>query len=407
MPGPIRSFIDTLQERQPVRNAIRDFVGMPRRYGSVIDPMEEMTARDRERGQDISREGLPNRRLASTAAMAVEPEGMAMPIPEGPPAPMRSGAPDPLQPYKGMSLAQAAVTAPSDALKRYDGMPPRQRSAQPAGQGGDFASRIGQISQSSLDQAQKYEQMAIVALNAAAAPNETKERRAALMRIGENYMKMSERFNERDYVTLRRDKEMADAAKYEKQMMEAQTEDALGRAKGVAALPENMMRERPNVPVSVFATQRGQTALDQAIASGKGIPPGAIDAATKLGYEEFLPTRVAQHAEEMAKGGRIFDEDHPGFAEIQSFYRDALGTNPTPEEYDILRNKLTRQIYLPLGAAARALGEDPRDVAQYLENLSASIMGPRPRQRQWSDVLPSFDFGSWPTIPTEAFTGEK
>lgn len=390
--GPIRSFIDTLQERQPVRNAIRDFVGMPRRYGSVIDPMEEMTARDRERGQDISREGLPNRRLASTAAMAVEPEGLAMPIPEGPPAPMRSGAPDPLQPYKGMSLAQAAVTAPSDALKRYDGMPPRQRSTEPAGQGSDFASAIRTIGRSSLDPAQKYEQMANAAYEAAARPGETKERRAALMRIGENYMKMSDRFYQRDFTSQRRDAEMTAARQASESLLKTAGESELNQIAGMASMPQKMLRDSPNMPLAQFAEQRAEQASKELTASKLAQDPNVIQEARQRGFDDAIPTRISQYAEEMAGGGRLFDEDHPGFGEIRSIYKSLLGPTPTPEAYDTLRNKLTMQISRPLFGAAVQLGEDPADAAQYIENLTESIMGPRPRQPSMMDWLPRFDF---------------
>ena len=44
MPTQIRSFIDTLQEKQPLRSAFRSLLGIPRR--PALDPMEDPTARE-------------------------------------------------------------------------------------------------------------------------------------------------------------------------------------------------------------------------------------------------------------------------------------------------------------------------------------------------------------------------
>jgi len=181
MAGPILTFLDNLQDRQPVRNAVRGVFGLPQKRSTVIDPMEEMAARDAERGGDISNPNPMTRPAPRIASNATGGPGVAAGLPAPP------QAIDETQPYQGMGMIKGMTTPPSAALRER-----RQMAARPMAQAGGSNSLSQSISlihqMPDLPPADRAQMLSDLMYRSATEATDN-DRRETLMRIGDTYMK--------------------------------------------------------------------------------------------------------------------------------------------------------------------------------------------------------------------------
>lgn len=412
MPGPIRSFIDTLQERQPVRNAVRDFLGVPRRYGSVIDPMDEMSARDYS--------NVGSRRLASNAPMAVEPEGgLAMPIPEETPQVIQTGAPDPLKPFKGMSIAQAAVTAPNEVLdkRRYDGMPPQGQAPRQSPQQSpqSLAAVIDSINASKLPAADKYGLLADEMAKASFAPGVTPERVNALAGWGRYYLQARDRQLMLDREESRRGQALTDReAEWTRRGKEIEAQTAASEKllekdyelQQRAAAEQAKLRGRPaNFEDAVAVLDTGEVPLSTYMETNRsaaiqGMPEKpnekpedvgrrAANTALLTGTGRILANLTKRNAEL-----GYFGPASPAFPDIQAVWQAKLAEKPTIENYDSLAAQLAGIMAVTVGAELTKNGAPPSERDAYIEETVASVLGPRPAAPN-NPLIPDFIFPSY------------
>ena len=189
MASPITSFIDTLQGKQPLRNAMRGLLGGPRRSSTLIDPMEEMLAREREMGGDVSNP-LPQQRRPPVLPVAAQEELPAPSQQLAPPEVIPTPPPvDEKRPYKGMGVMEAMFTPHSMALERQKkqarGAAPGMLAGSPAGLAGSIRTITDDPE---MDEVTKLKRLADVTAIAAIEATDNDQRKT-LMRVSENFMK--------------------------------------------------------------------------------------------------------------------------------------------------------------------------------------------------------------------------
>ncbi len=155
MPGPLTSFIDTLQQRQPLRGLL----GMQRRPSPMPLPQDRPT---------------------------VAPVAMQEPLPE-PPETIATPQPvDERQPDKGMGIVEAMFTPHSMALDRQRRRARGQTGVAP-GSSTALAGSIRSITDDpELDEVTKLKRLADVTALAAIEATDNDQRKT-LMRVSENY----------------------------------------------------------------------------------------------------------------------------------------------------------------------------------------------------------------------------
>lgn len=403
MPGSLTSFIDTLQEKQPLRSAVRGLLGMPRRSSTLIDPMEEMIAREREMGGDVS-DPMPaaTRRpaIVPTAAQETLPNpSNQSPAPEVLPPP----AVDERQPYKGMGVLEAMFTPHSMALDRQRQRARGQAGTPAGGMPQGLASTIRSITDDpEMPEVDKLKRLADVTAVAAIEATDNDQRKT-LMRVSENYLR---RATFRESADLSRQTAM-DAMAQQRQNLELQRgllQDQLASERSlldqsatnterlneqVARLErESMSRgtafadeiaplvQDRSMPVELYARQMQAAAA--ARNREKGVPdPAGETAAYENARLNGLRVRIGQHiADAIEAGAPLFDEYHPGFAEFSIPYRARL--LETPDQYDQLRSELTSIIGPAIFEEVRKAGIPYGEAARYVEGLTGTILGPKP-----------------------------
>lgn len=387
MPGPLTSFIDKLQE-QPLRKAMG---GLLRRPSTRIDPMEEMLARDREMGGDVS-DPFPDQRR-------VTPVAMQEPLPAPAAAPP---AVDERRPYKGMGILEAMYTPHSMALDR------QRRQARgpgpgPAGAPTPLAGSIRAITDDpELDEVAKLKRLADVTALAAVEATDNDQRKA-LMRVSENYLKratfresadmsrqtvMDALAGQRENIGLQRalmqdqlasERELLDhSATHTERLNEQVARLARESASRGTAFSDEiapLMQDRA-MPVEIYARQMQAAAA--ARNREKGVPdPAGETAAYENARLNGLRVRIGQHVSDAIQSGSpLFDENHPGFTEFSIPYRAKL--MESPEKYDSLRSELTSIIGPAIFEEVRKAGIPYGDAAKYVEGLTGAILGPKP-----------------------------
>jgi hypothetical protein len=404
MPGSLTSFIDTLQEKQPLRSAVRGLLGMPRRSSTLIDPMEEMIAREREMGGDVS-DPMP----APTRRPAVMPTAAQQPLPAPAPA-TEPGSPgvlappsavDERQPYKGMGMLEAMVTPHSMALDRQ-----RQRArgqAESVGGAQGLATSIRAITDDpELPEIDKLKRLADITALAAIEATDNDQRKT-LMRVSENYLRratfresadmgrqttLDAMDKQRETLNLQRGL-MQDQFASEQQLLNqgaTNTErlneqvarlerEAVSRGTAFADEIAPLAQDR-SMPVELYARQMQAAAA--ARNREKGVPDPAGEAAA---YENArlngLRVRVGQHiSDAIQTGSPLFDENHPGFTEFSIPYRARLMS--APQQYDQLRAELTSVIGPAIFEEVRKADIPFVEAARYVEGLTGAILGPKP-----------------------------
>lgn len=400
MAGPILTFLDNLQERQPVRNALRGVLGLPRRRSTLIDPMEEMTARDAEMGGDISNP-FPNTRMAPRiASTATTGPGVAAALP----APSQPAV-DETQPYKGMGMAQAIVTPPSAALRQR-----RAGMAAPAAGGGRVAQAapnslsqsIGLISQNTTLPASDRALMLSDLMTQHAAEATDNDRRATLVRLAETYLKQHATLSaiergERGFEAARaaaekmaqRASDDAQKARTLEEKLPGLTADAQIRvnsaltqsAKDAASTPTQFNDYTAplndmGLTITDYAN-RMRGAVEMAMFNGdKPFDPALAQAEYDRAFEAGFVKRLAQIGKNSSDAASMFGRHHPAFGEIESYYRGVLAKNPA--QYDALANRIAGQIASSAGREMQLQGYASDAILRYSQKVAADILGPKP-----------------------------
>lgn len=394
MPGPLTSFIDTLQKKRPLLGAVP---GLASRR-TVVDPMEEMLARDREMGGDVSNPYPAQRRVMPVAmqeqlpALQEQPEMIATPP-----------AVDEKRPYKGMGVIEAMFTPHSMAIDRQ-----RQRARGTAGgvQGAPAIGLAGSIrsitDDPEMDEVTKLKRLADVTALAAIEATDNDQRKT-LMRVSENYMKraayresadmsrqtvMDALSKQQENIGLQRGL-MQDQLASERELLDHSATNTERLNEQVARLAREsasrgtafsdeiapLMQDR-GMPVEIYARQMQAAAA--ARNREKGVPDPAGEAAA---YDNArlngLRVRIGQHiSDAINSGSPLFDESHPGFTEFSIPYRAKL--MESPDKYDQLRSELTSIIGPAVFEEVRKAGIPYGEAATYVEGLTGSILGPKP-----------------------------
>ena len=403
MASPITSFIDTLQGKQPLRNAMRGLLGGPRRSSTLIDPMEEMLAREREMGGDVSNP-LPQQRRPPVLPVAAQEELPAPSQQLAPPEVIPTPPPvDEKRPYKGMGVMEAMFTPHSMALERQKkqarGASPGMLAGSPAGLAGSIRTITDDPE---MDEVTKLKRLADVTAIAAIEATDNDQRKT-LMRVSENYMKratyresadtsrqtvMDALSKQQENIGLQRGL-MQDQLASERELLDRSATNTERLNEQIARLAREsasrgtafsdeiapLMQDR-GMPVEIYARQMQAAAA--ARNREKGIPDPAGEAAA---YDNAklngLRVRVGQHVSDAINSGSpLFDESHPGFTEFSIPYRAKL--MEAPDKYDQLRSELTSTIGPAVFEEVRKAGIPYSEAATYVEGLTGSILGPKP-----------------------------
>jgi hypothetical protein len=371
MPGPLTSFIDTLQQRQPLSGLL----GMQRRPR----PMP-----------------LPGDR------QAVAPAAMQEPLPQPPEAVASPEPVDERRPYKGMGVFEAMFTPHSMALDRQRR---RARGQTGAAAGGStaLAGSIRSITDDpELDEVTKLKRLADVTALAAIEATDNDQRKT-LMRVSENYLKratfhesagmsrqtvMDALSKQQETLGLQRellqdqlaserdllDRGATNTERLNEQVARLARESA---SRGTAFSDEiaPLMQDRA-MPVEIYARQMQAAAA--ARNREKGVPDPAGEAAA---YDNArlnaLRVRIGQHISDAIRSGSpLFDENHPGFSEFSIPYRAKL--MEAPDKYDQLRSELTSIIGPAIFDEVRKAGIPYGEAAKYVEGLTGAILGAKP-----------------------------
>lgn len=395
MAGPIRTFIDTLQERQPVRNALRSVLGMPQRRGTVIDSFEEMAARDREMGGDISN-AYPNTRMdpriASTATAG--PSGAAgLPAPQAAPEMIATPAPvDPSQPLAGMGMMQGVFTPPSDGAKRQSGTPARQVSQQ----GGDLSASTRAISQSAQTPEEQARAQAQLYYNAALQPGLDPDRRKSYMRVAENFhkqeMSMYSTRTGNDLMALVSN-DATNAANVNAATSDRVMENMLAQIDRAGEISAGLMTNEQKARSRATAAADDLSALvanptlslaDHANASKLALgsmyvqektprDPVAEKQEYDRAFESGLGFRLSQYSKEGSPAA--FGPKHPTFPEVANHFRQELAANP--KNYDMIAAKV-RGIVAASAGVQLSQHKPGYAVQAYIDGVTADIIGPKP-----------------------------
>ena len=403
MASPITSFIDTLQGKQPLRNAMRGLLGGPRRSSTLIDPMEEMLARDREMGGDVSNP-LPQQRRPPVLPVAAQEELPAPSQQLAPPEVIPTPPPvDEKRPYKGMGVMEAMFTPHSMALERQKkqarGASPGMLAGSPAGLAGSIRTITDDPE---MDEVTKLKRLADVTAIAAIEATDNDQRKT-LMRVSENFMKraayresadtsrqtvMDALSKQQENIGLQRGL-MQDQLASERELLDRSATNTERLNEQIARLAREsasrgtafsdeiapLMQDR-GMPVEIYARQMQAAAA--ARNREKGVPDPAGEAAA---YDNAklngLRVRVGQHVSDAINSGSpLFDESHPGFTEFSIPYRAKL--MEAPDKYDQLRSELTSTIGPAVFEEVRKAGIPYSEAATYVEGLTGLILGPKP-----------------------------
>ena len=403
MASPITSFIDTLQGKQPLRNAMRGLLGGPRRSSTLIDPMEEMLAREREMGGDVSNP-LPQQRRPPVLPVAAQEELPAPSQQLAPPEVIPTPPPvDEKRPYKGMGVMEAMFTPHSMALERQKkqarGASPGMLAGSPAGLAGSIRTITDDPE---MDEVTKLKRLADVTAIAAIEATDNDQRKT-LMRVSENFMKraayresadtsrqtvMDALSKQQENIGLQRGL-MQDQLASERELLDRSATNTERLNEQIARLAREsasrgtafsdeiapLMQDR-GMPVEIYARQMQAAAA--ARNREKGVPDPAGEAAA---YDNAklngLRVRVGQHVSDAINSGSpLFDESHPGFTEFSIPYRAKL--MEAPDKYDQLRSELTSTIGPAVFEEVRKAGIPYSEAATYVEGLTGLILGPKP-----------------------------
>jgi len=371
MPGPLTSFIDTLQQRQPLRGLL----GMQRRPSPMPLPQDHPTA---------------------------APVAMQEPLPE-PPETIATPQPvDERQPYKGMGIVEAMFTPHSMALDRQRRRARGQTGAAP-GSSTALAGSIRSITDDpELDEVTKLKRLADVTALAAIEATDNDQRKT-LMRVSENYLKratfhesagmsrqtvMDALSKQQETLGLQRellqdqlaserdllDRGATNTERLNEQVARLARESA---SRGTAFSDEiaPLMQDRA-MPVEIYARQMQAAAA--ARNREKGVPdPAGESAAYDNARLNALRVRIGQHVSDAINSGSpLFDENHPGFSEFSIPYRAKL--MEAPDKYDQLRSELTSIIGPAIFDEVRKAGIPYGEAAKYVEGLTGAILGAKP-----------------------------
>jgi hypothetical protein len=371
MPGPLTSFIDTLQQRQPLRGLL----GMQRRPSPMPLPQDRP---------------------------AVAPVAMQEPLPE-PPETIATPQPvDERQPYKGMGIVEAMFTPHSMALDRQRRRARGQTGAAP-GSSTALAGSIRSITDDpELDEVTKLKRLADVTAVAAIEATDNDQRKT-LMRVSENYLKratfhesagmsrqtvMDALSKQQETLGLQRellqdqlaserdllDRGATNTERLNEQVARLARESA---SRGTAFSDEiaPLMQDRA-MPVEIYARQMQAAAA--ARNREKGVPdPAGESAAYDNARLNALRVRIGQHVSDAINSGSpLFDENHPGFSEFSIPYRAKL--MEAPDKYDQLRSELTSIIGPAIFDEVRKAGIPYGEAAKYVEGLTGAILGAKP-----------------------------
>ena len=371
MPGPLTSFIDTLQQRQPLRGLL----GMQRRPSPMPLPQDRPT---------------------------VAPVAMQEPLPE-PPETIATPQPvDERQPYKGMGIVEAMFTPHSMALDRQRRRARGQTGVAP-GSSTALAGSIRSITDDpELDEVTKLKRLADVTALAAIEATDNDQRKT-LMRVSENYLKratfhesagmsrqtvMDALSKQQETLGLQRellqdqlaserdllDRGATNTERLNEQVARLARESA---SRGTAFSDEiaPLMQDRA-MPVEIYARQMQAAAA--ARNREKGVPdPAGESAAYDNARLNALRVRIGQHVSDAINSGSpLFDENHPGFSEFSIPYRAKL--MEAPDKYDQLRSELTSIIGPAIFDEVRKAGIPYGEAAKYVEGLTGAILGAKP-----------------------------
>ena len=377
MPGPLNSFIDSLQQRQPLRG----LSAMQRR---------------------LSPRPVPDALAVPQPASPVSPAAMQEPLPEPPEAIAAPQPVDEKQPYKGMGVLEAMFTPHSMALDRQRRRARGQPGAQPGGQAGLAGSIRSITDDPELDEVTKLKRLADVTALAAIEATDNDQRKT-LMRVSENYLKratfhesagmsrqtvMDALTKQQETLGLQRQL-MQDQLSSERDLLDRGATNTERLNEQVARLAREsasrgtafsdeiapLMQDRA-MPVEIYARQMQAAAA--ARNREKGIPdPAGESAAYDNARLNGLRVRIGQHVSDAINSGSpLFDENHPGFTEFSIPYRAKL--MEAPEKYDQLRSELTSVIGPAIFDEVRKAGIPYGEAAKYVEGLTAAILGSKP-----------------------------
>ena len=371
MPGPLTSFIDTLQQRQPLRGLL----GMQRRPSPMPLPQDRP---------------------------AVAPVAMQEPLPE-PPETIATPQPvDERQPYKGMGIVEAMFTPHSMALDRQRRRARGQTGATPSSSTALAGSIRSITDDPELDEVTKLKRLADVTALAAIEATDNDQRKT-LMRVSENYLKratfhesagmsrqtvMDALSKQQETLGLQRellqdqlaserdllDRGATNTERLNEQVARLARESA---SRGTAFSDEiaPLMQDRA-MPVEIYARQMQAAAA--ARNREKGVPdPAGESAAYDNARLNALRVRIGQHVSDAINSGSpLFDENHPGFSEFSIPYRAKL--MEAPDKYDQLRSELTSIIGPAIFDEVRKAGIPYGEAAKYVEGLTGAILGAKP-----------------------------
>jgi hypothetical protein len=407
MAGPILTFLDNLQDRQPVRNAVRGVFGLPQKRSTVIDPMEEMAARDAERGGDISNPNPMTRPAPRIASNATDGPGVAAGLPAPP------QAIDETQPYQGMGIGQAMVTPPTAALRQR-----RQMASRPMAQAGgsnSLSQSISLIHQSpDLPPSDRAQMLADLMYRHATEATDN-DRRDTLMRIGDTYMAQhmaltgraagEKSLKEARDAALKISQRHKNVAKREGEREERMHERTItgtqetnaqihgfqtGDTSRASASKDytSALVSDPTMPVSVFANQaRGALEMAQ-FASEKAVDPALLDAEYRRAFDRGFSVRLSQLAAAGEGDETLLHGGHPLFGDIAQHYRGLLAKDPN--SYDNMQYALAGQIAAATSQSLLQKRFSQKAILEYAQDLATDILGPKPEYRGIIDTL----FGS-------------
>jgi len=404
MAGPILTFLDNLQDRQPVRNAVRGVFGLPQKRSTVIDPMEEMAARDAERGGDISNPNPMTRPAPRIASNATGGPGVAAGLPAPP------QAIDETQPYQGMGMIKGMTTPPSAALRER-----RQMAARPMAQAGGSNSLSQSISlihqMPDLPPADRAQMLADLMYRSATEATDN-DRRETLMRIGDTYMKqhmvltgmaageksLKEARDTANKISRRAKRSADDAGSREERMNEraitgqqelnaqvygfqkADTSRATSSRDYLSPLLED-----PTMPISAFAAQaRGAMEMAQ-MASEKAADPAMLDAEERRAFDRGFNVRLSQLAAADNDTESLLHPGHPLFGDIAQHYRGLLAKDPNA--YDNMQYALAGQISAAVGPDLMKKKYPAAAIREYAQSLATDILGPKPEYKGFFSTM--------------------
>lgn len=422
----LAGLVDTFRERQPLRNAVRGLLGRPLRRSTVIDPMEEMSARDREMGGDVSNPFPQQKRIparpvglqASAVEELPEPSAIVQPPIEAIRTPAPAPQVDETQPFKGQNVFSAMFRTPQEGLDvQRRGGRPATPAAQPRG---GLSPQMAAINAAEgVTAADKLDAHANLMHQAAAdaAMSGNRDAMQTYVRLGEAYAQRAnalrqydaaEKLNSRaiDFQTKQLENQMSlpailasaqaaqdrgtidynirqNAAEFDRQ--QARLAEAGSTATSFQNY-EGPLQSNPGLSVSEFAGQMAEAVRGKAAESGKPVDPAAVQSAYDTAYRTGARVRIGQYLQSMAESddAPVFDDTHPGFAELQAYYGRKLAQQPG--EYDQLFAELTGIVAPAVRAATD--GMPPEDQMEYIRAIiegdgeSRGLLGPKVN-RSW------------------------